>query len=1239
MKVLKDVQHSLLFKPFGLQNKNWLSLGVMLWFDLDAPDPVLTEQDMWQTLSEELPEDIHLDIGMPKGKAEVLVHGVAHAPEGKLVQGLSVVMQVGGLHKRLMVFGDRQWERGVISRPEPFTKMELVYERAFGGPDFERNPKGKGAAPVRLPDGEVIHPLPNIENPDNLSLMATDRPDPAGFHPLDITWPQRRKKEGTFDKKWQDEVHPGLPLDTAEDFFNAAPEDQQIDGFFKPGDQLSIQNMHPKDSLIQSHLPRTRLRFFVTKKENLTQKDAPEYFEEVKNKIDTVWLFPGLKRGVALYRGVTETLDDEFADVTNIFIASESLDEEAKPLEYFLEEKRKRLDRTVPVDAAPAQKAEQAIATAAKRIKNIEKSIQAAKQRALGKAPLFKTTGAQMSEAKEAVLGAAFMNLDNMESMLQGMRATHGARVPDMTEKFTQIRGQLAKASKTIDKVTQSADKLRAQKAEKVQNLGKALKDNIPEAVLAEKGIDPDNPMGEAVGNPWHERGFFLVTQWRHQLNQAPLVVKTLRSAGFFRRTLNRFWLGLSPALFKDELRAWGLDGEWFEAPAGLVLPRFHGAALTGVRIRPFENGQAEIADTGRDVIVPGSDTSPLVLSRPGNHVVVLVKDEFEALLLEQEVGDFADVLVVNAPGGAVGQGGAELLADALTVAACLPEGEKPDVRAAWEGAYQNGVAHCLPVGKNCFEAHANGVDIREWVLEAMAQATREEQSFLPQEEADAPEGKKAKKKRKFPRLDAAAIIGAFTTELKAVSNPVKERLLGLRQNLEDQVKDTPPFQQQKPFDEPGEQNPQKQSADMKKQFLQDINARRRQLKAIGKLTPDVDGDLTAMEQDISKMAADYGSKMTDGLTLATQARNKAKASKAAINAGELPENMVKKFRDAGIDLEKRKRLTRDEVIARLENKAPLDGVIVSGEDLSGLDFSGLDLSGISCVETNFQKSNFTGAKLAGISGKKADFSDAVMREANLTKAMCGNAVFKGADMGKARLDKCVFKGADFTGADLAGAEFNMSNLEDTRMQHTVLDGCTSRLTVFSGSDAANASFVGARLTKNLFKNVVLTQADFSKAALSSCMFQDAGGQAVKFNEGVLYKCGIVQSEFPGVDFSKAVANLVLGKESGLRGAVFDASVLDDSQFESCDLADASFVKASAKRCRFSRSDLRNADLKAANLYLSSLRKAHLANTSFRAANLFAVDLFQAKILNTNFELANLRRTVLENRTDLIETS
>ncbi|SFU99429.1 DUF2169 family type VI secretion system accessory protein [Pseudoduganella namucuonensis] len=208
------------------------------------------------------------DLVPAKRRTDIVVLGHAWAPEGRPVTALDVGFRVGGVSKRLRVFGDRAWGALGPGAPASFTKMPLVYERAFGGVDRLspdpgrdwdwRNPVGRGYA-VRKDhlDGTA---LPNVEAPDHLIGSWSDRPPPAGFGPLASHWQPRAAHAGTCDERWLRERYPLPPEDFDERFFQYAPLDQQAPGFLTGGEAAALVNLSPGGSL-RFRLPRLRLGF------------------------------------------------------------------------------------------------------------------------------------------------------------------------------------------------------------------------------------------------------------------------------------------------------------------------------------------------------------------------------------------------------------------------------------------------------------------------------------------------------------------------------------------------------------------------------------------------------------------------------------------------------------------------------------------------------------------------------------------------------------------------------------------------------------------------------------------------------------------------------------------------------------------------------------------------------------------------------------------------------------------
>jgi hypothetical protein len=214
------------------------------------------------------------DLHHTKTTTDILLHGHAYAPSGRKVRYLDVSLKVANIFKQLRVYGDRYWQQGLtggtgVSCPEPFEKMSITYERAFGGTDQKaaspekhgwepRNPIGRGFA---LAEEHLMgERLPNIEYPDQLISSWKQRPLPAGFGPISGCWQPRLKLAGTYDKKWEEEKQPLLPDDFDERYYQCAPADQQAAGWLRGGELVELCNLTPQ-GLLKFRLPQVNLHF------------------------------------------------------------------------------------------------------------------------------------------------------------------------------------------------------------------------------------------------------------------------------------------------------------------------------------------------------------------------------------------------------------------------------------------------------------------------------------------------------------------------------------------------------------------------------------------------------------------------------------------------------------------------------------------------------------------------------------------------------------------------------------------------------------------------------------------------------------------------------------------------------------------------------------------------------------------------------------------------------------------
>jgi hypothetical protein len=237
------------------------------------------------------------DLVLTKTTTDITLLGNACAPPGQSVTQMDVGFRVGQVQKWLRVYGDRVWETLRPSVPKPFSRMPLVYERAYGGVDPhsrhpERdwepfNPVGVGFVTSGNLKGRAV---PNIVYPDDADR---DRPRPAGFGPVASHWRPRVGFAGTYDDRWQQTRQPLLPEDFDDRFFQCAPADQQAPGFMRGGEPVALRGMSlrgPIDFMLPRVFPGFETRFFDGSRKVHTMRQLHSIILEPEQpRVSLVW--------------------------------------------------------------------------------------------------------------------------------------------------------------------------------------------------------------------------------------------------------------------------------------------------------------------------------------------------------------------------------------------------------------------------------------------------------------------------------------------------------------------------------------------------------------------------------------------------------------------------------------------------------------------------------------------------------------------------------------------------------------------------------------------------------------------------------------------------------------------------------------------------------------------------------------------------------------------------------------
>jgi hypothetical protein len=266
-----------------------------------------------------------IDFAPRKRRCDVLLNGSAHAPGGRPAARVEVGLHVNGMSKSFAVVGNRHWQSGLrgvtASAPEPFTVMPISYDRAFGGVDNRQKDPAKHVAFMRNPVGTGFHKdlrpefvdgtrMPNTEESGRpVDSPNADTYSPMSLGPIGRGWEPRYKYAGTYDDKWIEDHFPFLPPDFDEQYYQAAPLDQQIE-LPVGGEEITLINLTP-DGRLSFALPVF---------------DAPVHFfpkrggrDDAKLALDSIVLEPDAHRFMLTWRA-TQPLKKSMFEISHVLV-------------------------------------------------------------------------------------------------------------------------------------------------------------------------------------------------------------------------------------------------------------------------------------------------------------------------------------------------------------------------------------------------------------------------------------------------------------------------------------------------------------------------------------------------------------------------------------------------------------------------------------------------------------------------------------------------------------------------------------------------------------------------------------------------------------------------------------------------------------------------------------------------------------------------------------------------------
>ena len=265
-----------------------------------VPPPELNMVDLFTGDPAETALDYEQDIAPYKPRTDLIIRGHARSFDGTPRRDWPVNISIPDrLNYGFHVRGPSQWlkpgRKWQLSQPDTVTEVPLSYALAYGGrctegettQFFEQNPAGIGFMTEAAASDLDNWPAPQIGL--LADFMAASPFEPMAVHgtmPIAKSWLPRRAVAGTFDKAWERDRHPRMPLDYDLGFWNAAPLRLQIGPYLQGDEVIEVTGMSHKNETIALQLPGAKL--MLQSRSDPQEPALPMALDTVDLDLDTV---------------------------------------------------------------------------------------------------------------------------------------------------------------------------------------------------------------------------------------------------------------------------------------------------------------------------------------------------------------------------------------------------------------------------------------------------------------------------------------------------------------------------------------------------------------------------------------------------------------------------------------------------------------------------------------------------------------------------------------------------------------------------------------------------------------------------------------------------------------------------------------------------------------------------------------------------------------------------------------
>lgn len=234
-------------------------------------------------------------------------------------------------------------------------------------------------------------------------------------------------------------------------------------------------------------------------------------------------------------------------------------------------------------------------------------------------------------------------------------------------------------------------------------------------------------PIAEDPPELWKTKGEAFI-EWCHvQLLANPQALALVKKRGFTLDSIKRFKIGFCPKDFFLERTDWGLNAQLKEdgtpkkqwLPTGLVIPTFSNGQVVKIKVRRTKWHEGD--KLPKYIEISGSKKCPSIFGNIELNACLIIESELDALLVQQETDDFVYCIALGGSNKPIDFKTNKVLLNTGTLLFC-PDFDKAGAVAwlKWKEMFPNIYRILTPDGKSAGDAFLAGVDLREWIRQAL---------------------------------------------------------------------------------------------------------------------------------------------------------------------------------------------------------------------------------------------------------------------------------------------------------------------------------------------------------------------------------------------------------------------------------------------------------------------------------------------------------------------------------------